>query len=60
METPAILKNYIEAWSNGDVDLCIAPFGADGTYCDPTIPKPTLVREPKRSTGQDFSLRFQI
>jgi steroid delta-isomerase-like uncharacterized protein len=63
METPKIIKNYVEAWSNADVDSCIAPFGTDGTYCDPAVPKPTLARELKEQWAGFFSgfpdLRFE-
>jgi steroid delta-isomerase-like uncharacterized protein len=45
METPQIVRSYVEAWSNADVDSCIAPFGSDGTYYDPTISKPSLAPE---------------
>jgi hypothetical protein len=47
METPDVIKNYVEAWSNADVDSCIAPFGSGGTYCDPVVPKPTLAPKLK-------------
>lgn len=50
-----LFRNYVEAWSNADVDSCIAPFGADGTYCDPVVPKPTLACELKAQWAGFFS-----
>jgi hypothetical protein len=55
METPEVIKNYVEAWSNADVDSCIAPFGTDGTYCDPVVPKKTLAPQLKEHWAAFFS-----
>src|SRR5580698_9715212 len=55
METPDVIKNYVEAWSNADVDSCIAPFGSGGTYCDPVVPKPTLAPKLKEHWTGFFS-----
>jgi steroid delta-isomerase-like uncharacterized protein len=48
MEVPQIIKTYVETWSTGDVETCIALFAPDGTYSDPTTPEPTVARSLKK------------
>jgi steroid delta-isomerase-like uncharacterized protein len=55
METPQIVRSYVEAWSNADVDSCISPFGSDGTYYDPTILEPALAPDLKEQWTAFFS-----
>jgi steroid delta-isomerase-like uncharacterized protein len=40
MELPQIVSTYIDAFCRQDLDACLAPFAADGTYSDPGTAQP--------------------
>jgi steroid delta-isomerase-like uncharacterized protein len=55
MEIPQVIKTYVETWSTGDVETCIALFAPDGTYSDPTTPEPTVARSLKEHWAGFFA-----
>ncbi len=40
MEIPQVVRTYMETFTPDGLDAWIATFAADGTYSDPSIPKP--------------------
>jgi steroid delta-isomerase-like uncharacterized protein len=55
MEVPQIIKTYVETWSTGAVETCIALFAPDGTYSDPATPEPTVARSLKEHWAAFFA-----
>jgi steroid delta-isomerase-like uncharacterized protein len=41
---PAVVRKYVDAFANRDVEGCVQSFASDGTYSDPGTPQP-LSRE---------------
>ena len=55
MKIPRVVKTYVETWSTGDMDTCVALFAPDGTYSDPTLPEPTVARSLKEHFAGFFT-----
>jgi steroid delta-isomerase-like uncharacterized protein len=63
METPQVIKTYVDTWTKHDLTTCLSLFAPDGTYSDPTVPEPTLPRNLKEQWAGFFvgfpDLKFQ-
>ena len=55
MESPQVIKTYVETWTTHDLTTCIGLFAPDGTYSDPTTPEPALPRNLKQQWAGFFA-----